>query len=135
MSKHLWPSFSSTHLIGTNFSSYKMSLERQRALANVIFYHTWEWFLKRFWSQLSGEVSGLKISWFLKILGYFLFFRLCTSATVISTHLKSIFEEILKSAFRNSFRIENILIFKDFRYNSYFSVSVRQWLSSPQIQN
>ena len=77
MSKHLWnfPTFSSAHFIGTNSSSYKMSLERQRALANVIFYHTWEWFLKRFWSQLSGEVCGLKISWFLKILGYFLFFR------------------------------------------------------------
>ena len=77
MSKQLWnfPSFSSAHFIGTNSSSYKMSLKRQRALANVIFYQTQEWFLKRFWSQLSGEVSGLKISWFLKLLDYFLFFR------------------------------------------------------------
>ena len=76
MSKHLWnfPSFSSAHFIGTNSSSYKMSLERQRALVNVIFYQTWEWFLKRFWSQLSGEVSGLKISWFSKILGTILIF-------------------------------------------------------------
>ena len=76
LSKHLWnfPSFSSAHFIGTNSSSYKMWKERQRALANVIFYHTWEWFLKRFWSQLSGEVSGLKISWFSKILGTILIF-------------------------------------------------------------
>ena len=76
MSKHLWnfPSFSSAHFIGTNSSSYKMSSKRQRALANVIFYHTREWFLKRFWSQLSGEVSGLKISWFSKILGTILIF-------------------------------------------------------------
>ena len=59
---------------------------------------------------------------------FFFLSRASSNSSFIT--FKSIFEEFLKSAFRKSFRIENISIFKDFGLISYFSVVLRQPLSS-----
>ena len=68
--------------------------------------------------------------WIWRIFSELFFFLSRASSNSSFITFKSIFEEFLKSAFRKSFRIENISIFKDFGLISYFSVVLRQPLSS-----
>ena len=95
-----------------------------------IFYEDTICFEILFWNFVVVFLHGtLNNFWIWRNFSEFFFLSRASSNSSFIT-FGSIFEEFLKSAFRKSFRIENISIFKDFRLIFYFSVRVHRQPSS-----
>ena len=98
------------HFISNHFDQYFRLLRDHMSKVNFLRRHD------LFWNFVFFCTAHTKL--FLNLAKFFslLFFLSGASANSSFITFKSIFEEFLKSAFRKSFRIENISIFKDFDY-------------------